>query len=374
MYWYKLLFDERPKTTRHDLYDMEEQLAALVSALQRGDPLAIILGLRRTGKTSLLLTGLAESKLRAIIVDLRAVGEKPYATKKDLVQLLEGSVNRFLAEQRGKAGRIVDRLKGIRGVQVMGTGVTFTWAGKEPVQIVDIFKLLDETASRDKFRLIIAFDEAQELGKVAGLDMQKVLAHVYDYCKNTTVVLTGSAIGLLRDFIGADDAKAPLYGRAMTEIRLGRFNQAQSRDFLEKGFKQSGLKPDPKILDEALKDLDGIVGWLTLFGSECVKNGVSQTALEKVRETGAALAKREFQNFLSPRLIAKRRYTRIMRSLASSPATWSDLKRSIEALEGSAINDRTVTKLISEVVRAGFVEKEGDTYRIGDPLLAEAFR
>ncbi len=369
-----MLFDERPKTTRQDLYDMEEQLAALVSAFRRGDPLVVILGLRRTGKTSLLLTGLGESKLRAVIVDLRAVGEKPYATKKDLVQLLEGSVNRFLGDQRGRAGRIVDRLKGIRGVQVMGTGVTFSWAGKEPVQIVDIFKLLDETASRDRQRLIIAFDEAQELDKVAGLDMQKVLAHVYDYCKNTTVVLTGSAIGLLRDFIGASEPRAPLYGRAMTEIRLGRFTETQSRDFFEKGFKQSGLRPDPKTLDQAIERLDGIVGWLTMFGSECVKKGASISALEKVREVGSALAKREFQNFLGPRQIAKRRYTRIMRSLASRPATWSDLKRSIESLEGSSINDRAITKLVSELVRAGFVEKEVDTYRIGDPLLAEAFR
>lgn len=369
-----MLFDERPKRTRKDLYDMEQQLDALVSALQRGDPMVVILGFRRTGKTSLLLTGLGEAKLHAVIVDLRAVGEKPYATKKDLLQLLEGSVNGFLEEQRGRAGRIVDRLKRIRGVQVMGTGVTFRWAGKEPAQVVDIFKLLDEESTRGKHRLIIAFDEAQELAKVAGLDMQKVLAHVYDYCKNTTVVLTGSAIGLLRDFVGVNEAKAPLYGRSMTEIVLGRFSEEQSRDFLEKGFKQSGLKPDPKVLDEAVKQLDGIAGWLTLFGSTCTKKGVSLSAIERVRETGSAMAKREFQNFLSSRQIARKRYTRIMKHLASSSATWSQIKRSVEAFEGRAINDRTITQLITELVKAGFVEKEGDSYSVGDPLLAEAFR
>ena len=368
-----MLFDERPKTTRLDLYDMEQQLASLTSALRRGDPMVLILGLRRTGKTSLLQTGLGEAKFPQIILDLRAVGEKPYATKKDLLQLLEGAVNRFLAEQRSRAGRILDRLKGIGGVQVMGTGVTFRWAGKEPVQVVDVFKLLDEAASRDKYRLVIAFDEAQELGKVAGFNMQRILAHVYDYCKNTTVVLTGSAIGLLRDFVGANDPKAPLYGRGITEITMGRFNEEQSRDFLEKGFKQSGMRPDEKVLGEAIAKLDGIAGWLTLFGSTCVKEGVSSSAIEKVRKAGVAMVRREFQNFLGPRQIAKKRYTRIMKELASGPASWSDIKRSIQVLEGRTVNDRTVTALVAELTKAGFVEKEGESYKIGDPLVAEAF-
>jgi predicted AAA+ superfamily ATPase len=51
--WYKLLFDERPKTTKRDLYDMERQLANFVSAIRQGDPMILIVGLRRTGKTSL---------------------------------------------------------------------------------------------------------------------------------------------------------------------------------------------------------------------------------------------------------------------------------------------------------------------------------
>ncbi len=374
MYWYKLLFDERPKTTRQDLYDMEQQLASLTSALRRGDPMVLILGLRRTGKTSLLLTGLGEAKLPRIILDLRAVGEKPYATKKDLLQLLEGSVNRFLEEQRSRAGRILDRMKGIGGVQVMGTGVTFRWAGKEPVQIVDIFKMLDEAASRDKYRLIIAFDEAQELGKVAGFNMQRILAHVYDYCKNTTLVLTGSAIGLLRDFVGVNNPKAPLYGRGITEIIISRFSEEQSRDFLEKGFKQSGVRPDGKVLGEAVARLDGVAGWLTLFGSTCAKEGVSFSAVEKARKGGSAMARREFQNFLGPRQIARKRYARIMKELASGPATWSDIKRSLEALEGRTVNDRTVTELAAELVKAGFVEREDEHYKIGDPLLVEAFR
>ena len=369
-----MLFDERPKTSREDLYNMEHQLDALVAALKRGDPMVLILGLRRTGKTSLLLTGLQQSKLPTLVLDLRAIGERPYSTKKELVELLEGSVNRFLAEQKGRAGRLLDRFSGIKGVQVMGTGVSFSWAGRGPIQIVDVFKLLDEVASRHKYKLIIAFDEAQELAKIAGFNMPKVLAYVYDHCRNTSVVLTGSAIGLLREFVSVDQPSAPLFGRAMTEISLGRLSEAQSRDFLEKGFRQSGIKLDSTLLNKAIARLDGIIGWLTLFGSVCTKQDASLSAIEKVADAGKAMARSEFQTFLGTRQIASKRYARIMKQLASGPASWSEVKRSVETLEGRAVNDRTITDLITALVKAGFVEKSGESYNIGDPLLAEAFR
>lgn len=52
----KLYFDERPKSVRKDLFDREEELRQLDAALQRRDPLIIIYGLRRVGKTSLIQT------------------------------------------------------------------------------------------------------------------------------------------------------------------------------------------------------------------------------------------------------------------------------------------------------------------------------
>lgn len=51
-----MLFDPRPKTRREDLYDFDEELDKFVKALD--EPMVLISGLRRTGKTSLILTGL----------------------------------------------------------------------------------------------------------------------------------------------------------------------------------------------------------------------------------------------------------------------------------------------------------------------------
>jgi hypothetical protein len=58
-----LLFDPRPKARGEDLYDFDAELGKLLRAL--GEPVVLVSGLRRTGKTSLVLTALNESARKA---------------------------------------------------------------------------------------------------------------------------------------------------------------------------------------------------------------------------------------------------------------------------------------------------------------------
>ncbi|MEM2174928.1 MAG: hypothetical protein QXI58_04825 [Candidatus Micrarchaeia archaeon] len=84
---------------------------------------------------------------------------------------------------------------------------------------------------------MLAFDEAQEIKKVGGIEMSAILAHVYDYCKNIIIVFTGSQFGLLKEVLEPrpDD---PFYGRYIHRIVLQKFDDAQSMRFLKLGFSQ----------------------------------------------------------------------------------------------------------------------------------------
>jgi len=122
--WYKSFFDERPKDRRKDLYNMEKELGAFVNAVKRGDPLIVLAGLRRTGKSSLLLTGLNEMPNPSIVLDLRALAGQPYATRRDLIREIERDLNKLL-EARGKLSvKLLEHLKRLRGVEVSATGVS----------------------------------------------------------------------------------------------------------------------------------------------------------------------------------------------------------------------------------------------------------
>jgi nicotinate-nucleotide pyrophosphorylase (carboxylating) len=85
-------------------------------------------------------------------------------------------------------------------------------------------------------RFVLAIDEAQWLRLLKGhgkMDMALVLAYVYDNLSNVKVILTGSEVGLLHDFIGFNDVRSPLYGRIMDELTLEPFSRGQKPDLLK---------------------------------------------------------------------------------------------------------------------------------------------
>ncbi len=66
-------FDLSVKNNREDLYDRERELAELREGIQA--PVTVVIGMRRTGKSSLINVGLKGSY--HIIVDLRGIGPNP---------------------------------------------------------------------------------------------------------------------------------------------------------------------------------------------------------------------------------------------------------------------------------------------------------
>lgn len=368
-----MLFDERPKDNLRDLYDVKSELKLITSAAGRGSPLVVILGLRRTGKTSLLLTALKQLRDPSIVLDLRTLAGRPYATRRDLVQELERAFNTLYNVRQNLDKRIFNWLKRVKGISVSASGLGLSWGGKDPVDLAVLFDELNMWASKEGQRVVVAFDEAQELRKVAGVDMAKLLAHVYDYCRSLSIVLTGSAVGLLYDFLGDQDPKAPMYGRHRTEVHLKRLSGEKARDFLLRGFGQTKLQADRVIVDRAIKELDGVIGWLTLFGATCIKTGLSEEAIDQTLEAAKALAREEFENFLKGREVARRRYETILQHLARGPSPWSGIKGATEAVEGRTINDRNITALATNLVKAGFVERRDKVYTLADQMLAKSF-
>jgi AAA+ ATPase superfamily predicted ATPase len=63
-------FNPEPKRRREDLFNMESELSTLDSGLKRGK-LVVVSGLRRYGKTSLILTYLNEKRLDYVYLDCR---------------------------------------------------------------------------------------------------------------------------------------------------------------------------------------------------------------------------------------------------------------------------------------------------------------
>ena len=65
-----MLFDPEPKRSRRDFFDMDDALADFMDSVS-SDKLILVTGLRRYGKTSLILTGLNEAGVEYVFIDCR---------------------------------------------------------------------------------------------------------------------------------------------------------------------------------------------------------------------------------------------------------------------------------------------------------------
>ncbi|MGC9072466.1 MAG: AAA family ATPase, partial [Acidilobus sp.] len=245
-----MLFDERPKLRKGDLFDRETEVFYVIEGA--GHPLTVITGIRRIGKTSVLNVALGELKdAVTLIVDCRRL--RPNYGRSELYALFSEALStRF--------DRLVDVLSGVRGVSIMGNSVELRWRGKDSVSLADLIDRLNRR------RVVVALDEAQRLrGPLSG-EVRDAIAHAYDYDRNVTFILTGSEVGLLYDFIGVEDEASALYGRFFREVRLERFSPERSREFLRRGFEELGVNVDEDLIDEVAGLFDGIPGWLTFAG------------------------------------------------------------------------------------------------------------
>ncbi len=293
-----------------------------------------------------------------------------YIPRADMLKVFEESLNKAVRRHRG----LVGFLRNVEEVSIYGLTLRLKTSSREPL-LYRILESLNQYAKERRTRIVIAFDEAQEMVKLRGLRLLPIIAYAYDKLRNITVILTGSQVGLLYRFLGVDNPGSPLYGRMATEIRLSNLERGDARRFLIEGFKQYGVEAPGELIEEALDVLDGNIGWLTYFGAHSVRYGATRDVLRRTVIEASKLALRELDNFLMirPRATA-RRYILILLAAAEGANTWSRIKRFVELEEGARISDSILYNLIGNLLDAGFLERLDRTYRIPDPILKIALR
>lgn len=263
-----MLFSVEPKTTRRDLYDREVELDELRnSVLRGGDKLIAVYGIRRIGKTSLVRAFLSDLLQPYVLVDVRQIyfidGNVNVG---NLVRHILNGFREFIERGERLWESLKDALRGISWVRVGAGGIEVRLTRRSRIDLAGgLFNAIDEWCWRNSTRFILVFDEAQYM-RFSNVRYDGVLAWAYDNLSNITFIVTGSEVGVLRDFLRIDDPEAPLYGRYIREIYVDRFSREVSLDFLRRGFTELGINVNVGELDEVYDKLDGIVGWLTLYG------------------------------------------------------------------------------------------------------------
>lgn len=330
-------------------------------------PITLVLGLRRTGKSSIVKVIMNENRENALwlYLDLRKFETREYLTYKDIVIELEKAFNSL-------PKWVKDFIKGLRGISVSGVEVRFNWSGEEKIELSQLFDRLSELGERNGKKVIIVFDESQELRKLKGYNILNPIAYSFDNLKFLRFIFTGSQIGMVYRFLKLKDPESPLFGRAMTEVVINPFDREKSIEFLRRGFEENNISVKDEILEEVYENVGGIPGWITYYGFNFITERDHKKALKKTIEMGVSSIKEEFDNFLIGREGGKERYYEIMK-VCKKGCRWRDVKTAIEVAEGRKVDDKRVTELIENLVDASFLKKTDDIYEPTDPLIAQVF-
>ncbi|MCX8200809.1 MAG: ATP-binding protein [Candidatus Caldarchaeum sp.] len=361
-----MLFDVAPKDERTSLFGRDKELEKLLQSFGSKAPLILLLGMRRVGKTSLLKVALKEWGQPYLYLDLRALADGGFS-KVVFYRLLSDELTRV----QSSWDRLRFFLQKVRGVQVAGISVELDWR-RNGMTISSLFRKIDEWLESEGKNMAVAFDEAQLLRDMRGgkgrIDFRKFLAYCYDNLRHVKFVLTGSEVGLLMDFIGAEDPSSPLYGRYREEIVLQKFDRETSLEFLRRGFREHGFEPSPDVLEKVVDVLDGVVGWLTYYGYTAVyEKKFDENILEKVVDQ----AKRVTENELSKVFQRSRYYKHVLRAVGMGYGEWAAIKRAAEAWSGVPISNAHLTRLLHGLEKLSIIEKKDGKYVFTDPIVAK---
>jgi uncharacterized protein len=348
-----MLFGKDPKEDVNDLFDRRKEIKSLLDAFRLNERLSIVYGIRRIGKTSLIKSALNEKEWPYVFIDVRELYLKHSSISiETLADLIETEFMNFIKN--------IGEVKGTETRRSLGIGDD---------SLTELLKDINEWCKNRKISFVIAFDEAQYLRFSGNIKYDMLLAWSVDNLSNIVYVLSGSEIGVLKDFLNYENVKAPLYGRFRNEIYLNRLNSTDSRSFLEKGFAELDKKINKNDVEEVVRRFGGTIGWLSYYGYYSgVKGLPHDEAMSKIFDDGYSIVKNEIENLIK---FSSKRYMLILKAIAKGQNKWSDIKPYVIAKSGEKITDSQLNSLLQNLVKFGIVEKDElrKEYSINDPIV-----
>ncbi|MGC8949380.1 MAG: AAA family ATPase [Thermoprotei archaeon] len=348
-----MLFDLHPKESPEELFGRDTEIKEIIKLVKNGSWISI-LGPRMIGKSSLL---------KACRKPLENEGYKTIYVNLWGIKSLNGFLNvlvEALNNSRSLFSMIKDLLRSINGISLTSSGFSVSFSKRPTTTLFSIFSIF----GRINEHIVIELDELEELSSVSH-QLLKLFANIFNTYENITFIFSGSMFGLMRVLLEPSSA-SPLYGRSPAKIFLKPFSKEVSIEFLKRGFMEHNVNVMESNILEAVDELDGIVGWLTLYGNNiAVKSLNHEEALKSVFVEGSKIVLDELEHFLKNR--DKKQYM-VALSVMASKASWSEIKHALETKIG-IINDATLKNIIDALLSAMIIKKENKKYSVVDPVL-----
>ena len=155
-----MLFNIKPKDNIKDLFGREKEILLLKRCVT--EPLTVIYGIRRTGKTSLLKSVLNNIEMPYIIIDIRELFDESGTIRENEISLkILNELKKNMRISQKLKFLIIEILSRINGIEINHLKIDIDTSKK--YQLNNILEIINEISQKNNDIFILAIDEAQYL-------------------------------------------------------------------------------------------------------------------------------------------------------------------------------------------------------------------
>lgn len=238
--------------SKEDFVNREEECKKLRNALLSGQSV-ILYSPRKMGKTSLIeqTKNLIPGKEAVVAyTDLFGISSEKELIKKIVNSLFHAAYPKLSAFEEAvrkilrKIPVKIEILKGTVTVELLGEKKSAT------EELEEAFDLPEKIAENIKKRVIMVFDEFQDIIELNGVRIEKLMRSKFQHHKKVSYLFAGSKTSLMRT-IFADQTHA--FYRFGTTMKIGTISKQDFTGFIKKKFENTGKK----ITNEATEKILG---------------------------------------------------------------------------------------------------------------------
>lgn len=349
----------------------KKELADLSRGLESGERIFLI-SPRRFGKTSLLahlLEGFKSKGLLTAYIDLYrcASMEQLAAVFTDEVLLkTETGLEAVARLARETIPLLRPKITLEQDGQLSASLDLGKSKNEQSAALSELFNAAEKMAKRRNKRLVIAFDEFQEVTILGGEPLEKLMRASFQTQHNVSYVFSGSRQHLIADMVNSRDRAFYKIGRV---VFLGKIAEDDFRVFIGERFKAIGIKVEEAAFKRILAETDAIpyyVQYLCSFLWNKCREGAKLTA-ELVYETVVHIADTQAPFYMGILEHIPLKQRRLLQVVAQNPAGKLYSREIGEMYKLGPLS--TVQVSAGLLLKKGILEKENGGYVFSDPFL-----
>jgi AAA+ ATPase superfamily predicted ATPase len=350
-----------------NFYDRKEECSRIVNTLAGGNNV-VLYAPRRFGKTSLVFKAIEQLEEKGFICVY--FDFMPVFSSESFVRLYAKALSAKQSNLNKFAQLFSSIVKTIRPVLTFGQDgmpeLSIDFANAEVNETV-ISQLLDipEMLARKNKRVIVFFDEFQEVEKIKNVNFEALLRSKVQQQQKTNYLFFGSKTHLLKEMF--NNRKKAFYNSA-SQMSIGSLPQQDTIEFLRTKFSLSNINIDDEMTKYLIAVTADIPHYIQLLSSEIWQNMVnSQTIITKsiIDECAQKILALKSDYYMELFGHRSQNQKQLLKALTYErknifSATYINRYR----LSAVGTLQRSVKKLIND----GIIEKKGNEYFIADPF------